>query len=545
MISEIISAIFKTRGVIGVDIGAYSVKLSRVKPSKGRIKAVECGSFPLNLSGSESQDERTEKISGRLREYIEESGIGCRNAVILLSGTDIRISYSLIDRMPAENFEAACRKEAGRLFFNTDDLYIDYDVLGEISDDGVPRTRVVFAAAKKETVQEKINIAEQAGLAPVMIIPAVFAFERMCRILKGRIEDNHLLVTMGRKQTSMYLFGAGRAESVRNVSVGSDTADERIRALLRVKPEVAGEIKKRYPLPVSEEEKLAVINRFSREEAAAVSAKKEYMEALLQEIDPFVYLSDVKVSSVFLTGGPAADKGSAAFLEKRLKMPVYLFPAPENLSGKSSRIFGDGLYSLMPASAASLSSTIFPDLTRIDMLPAGYGSSARRIRFIFRTFFYSCLAVMALAVLFLHIKGAAARSEAMEKQETAAAAETADNLAQNAMLQKEADTVSAYVEQAEGIKRNRALYSGLTKFLVSSLPPGVIVSSLVVTPEDEGLAAELRLSSNTPAIVLKWTDALVRAEGFEKVSAGTAAKAGNSDNDYILPVKFLYKGGAK
>ena len=545
MISEIISAIFKTRGVIGVDIGAYSVKLSRVKPSKGRIKAVECGSFPLNLSGSEPQDERTEKISGRLREYIEESGIGCRNAVILLSGTDIRISYSLIDRMPAENFEAACRKEAGRLFFNTDDLYIDYDVLGEISDDGVPRTRVVFAAAKKETVQEKINIAEQAGLAPLMIIPAVFAFERMCRILKGRIEDNHLLVTMGRKQTSMYLFGAGRAESVRNVSVGSDTADERIRALLRVKPEVAGEIKKRYPLPVSEEEKLAVINRFSREEAAAVSAKKEYMEALLQEIDPFVYLSDVKVSSVFLTGGPAADKGAAAFLEKRLKMPVYLFPAPENLSGKSSRIFGDGLYSLMPASAASLSSTIFPDLTRIDMLPAGYGSSARRIRFIFRTFFYSCLAVMALAVLFLHIKGAAARSEAMEKQETAAAAETADNLAQNAMLQKEADTVSAYVEQAEGIKRNRALYSGLTKFLVSSLPPGVIVSSLVVTPEDEGLAAELRLSSNTPAIVLKWTDALVRAEGFEKVSAGTAAKAGDSDNDYILPVKFLYKGGAK
>ena len=80
MISEIISAIFKTRGVIGVDIGAYSVKLSRVKPSKGRIKAVECGSFPLNLSGSEPQDERTEKISGRLREYIEESGIEKRPA---------------------------------------------------------------------------------------------------------------------------------------------------------------------------------------------------------------------------------------------------------------------------------------------------------------------------------------------------------------------------------------------------------------------------------------------------------------------------------
>lgn len=544
MISEIISAIFQTRGVIGVDISACSVKLSRLRPSKEKIKAAECGAFSLNLSGSESPEKRTEIISGRLREYLEESGIGCRNAAILLSGNDVRISYSLIDRMPAENFEAACKKEAGRLFFNTDDLYIDYDVLGEISDDGVPKTRVVFAAAKKETVQEKINIAEQAGLEPVMIIPSVFAFERMCRVLKGKIEDNHLLVVMGRKQTSMYLFGAGRAESVRNVAVGSEIADERIKALLKVKPDVAGEIKKRYSLPVSEEEKLAVINRFSREEAVAVSAKKDYMEALLQEIDPFVYLSDVKVSSVFLTGGPAADKGAASFLEKKLKMPVHLFPELEDLSQKSSKILGSGLYSLMPASAASLSASLFPDLTKIDMLPAGYGSRAAKIRFIFRTFFYSCLAVMALAVLFLYVKGAAARSEAMEKQAAEAVAAPAD-IEEPVLLQKETDVLSAYIEQAEGIKKNRALYSGLTKFLVSSLPPGVIVSSLVVSPEEEALAVELKLSSGTPSLVLKWTDALARAEGFEKVSAGTASKAGGSDNDYMLPVKFLYKGGAK
>ncbi len=163
MISKLIYALFKTKGLLGVDIGLHSVKLSRVRSCSHKLKAVECGSFPLDIPENASSADRISHVSSKMRETIRKSGIGCRNAAILLSENEVRIAYSLLDRRPEDSFHEACRKEAARLFFNSEDMLIDYDIVGEVLEDGVPKVRVVFAGAKKETVSEKVLICEQAS----------------------------------------------------------------------------------------------------------------------------------------------------------------------------------------------------------------------------------------------------------------------------------------------------------------------------------------------------------------------------------------------
>ena len=545
MIARLISAIFKTRGIIGVDISARSIKLSRVTPSSKKIKIKECGILPLALSENLPFDERISRIASELREFIKEKRIGCRNAVILLSGNDARIAYSKLDRRPDEDFAEACRKEAASLFFNTDDLFIDYDELGETSEDGITKVKVVFAAAKKSVIKEKILIAEQAGLEPVMIIPAAFAFERMLMSLYGKSDKNSLLVSLGRKYAGMYLYGDGRAEAVRNVAVESTIAESRIQSKLKVNRAAAEEIKKKYDFPVSEEEKAAVLDRFSKEESVAISAKKEYLDSLAAEIDPFVYLSDLKVSSILVTGGPAADSGIGRFIEEKLKLPARVFPQADDLSKSSINLAGKNSFSLMPASAASLSFASYPGLTRINLLPSGYEGFGNKSQKVFKTVFYVIIAAMAAAFFTVHGTVSGLKSELEESRAARIAAAVAASDSEISILKKEADSIAAYVGQAEEIKNSRALSAGLIKEVISSLPEGMHISGLSSVQEEDYLSVELKAIAKNAADAASWAESLSEKSSFSEVSAGTASKPAPSAGFYEMLVKFKYKGDSK
>lgn len=547
MISQIISAIFKTKGVIGVDIGADSVKLSRITPSSHKIKVAECGSFPINIPEGASSADRISIISSEMRKFIKKRGIGCRNAVILLSGNDVRISYSLLDRMPEDNFKAACVKEAGRLFFNNEDLLIDYDTVGEVSEEGVPKVRVVFAAAKKETVSEKIIIAEQSGLEPLMVIPSVFAFERLFRMLsKIMSEGNHLVVQLGRLQTQMYVFSFGKAISVRNVSVGSKMIDEEIISLINSSREVSEEIKKRYSVPVSEEEKIAVLDRFSKEEAAAITAKKHYISALAAEIDPFVYLSDVKISDVFLVGGPAGDNAVSSFLEKNLGMPVKNLPVPDFLTKRGIKLLGADASMLMSASAASVSAGHHSGATEINMLPSGYEKSGRGIAMAVKISLYVIFAAMIAGIFAINGIQSSLKETIRGRNASRAAAAVQAAAPEIDALKIEEASLEEYTKQADGIRKNRLFSSGLIKDLAETLPQDVYISAMTVQPGEEGvLRVEIKAASKDGQAASQWIESISKKNGYENFVYGNSSKEMPSDGIYVVSASFEYKGGSK
>ena len=545
MISKLISVLFKTKGVIGVDIGSCSVKLSRIVDSSHKIKAVECGVFPLYLPEKVTPAEKISIISDEIRSYIKKKGIECRNAVILLSDDEVKISYSRLDRMPEENFKAACRREADKLFFNNENLLIDYDVLGEVYEEGVPKVRVVFAAAQKEIISEKVLIAEKSGLEPLMVIPAAFAYERLLNIVAGEKKENLVFAQLGRKQTGLYKFSGGRATDVRIVPFGSSRADSEIASVLMTQPKESEEIKTRFPVPVSEEEKFAVLDKFDKEAAASISAKQHYLEGIAEEIEPLIYLSDVKIDKVYISGGPAMDAGICQFLKKRLKLPVEVFPQEQFLAKKSIRRFGKNAALLMPASAASVSmDNNEGSFTSISLLPSGHEKKGNGILIAARTVVSVLIAAMAAALFVINGTNSSLKEAIREKNASRAAAAVQAAAPELESLQKEADSLLPYVEQAEGIKRNRAMYARLVKNLSDTLPQNVLISSIVIMSGENGsISVDMKVSSKESSAASKWAEELSGNGAYSSFTAGNISKAAEQDGSYVLPVKFDYDGG--
>ena len=544
MISKLIYALFKTKGLLGVDIGLNSVKLSRVKAGSHKLKAVECGSFPLDIPENASSADRISLVSSKMREIIRKSGIGCRNAAILLSENEVRIAYSLLDRRPEDSFREACRKEAARLFFNSEDMLIDYDIVGEVLEDGVPKVRVVFAGAKKETVSEKVLICEQAGLEPVIVIPAPFAFERLLNVVNGKNKENSLFVKLGKKNAEMCLMSENRVFSVRSVAVGSSMADNEISGKLNVQPEVAEEIKKRYEIPLSDEEKIAVLDRFSREESASIAAKRHYLDLLVAEIDPFVYLSDVKISSVTVSGGPAASDSVCQFLERHLKLPVSIFPKDLNISKKTRKLMGGEVCSYVPSAAASLSLTHKSGLTDINLLPFGRPKYGKGIAIAVKALIYISFAAMIAALFAIHGTEVALKDSLAAKTASLAAAAVQEEAPELEALHKELDELSDYVSKSESIVSSRALSAGLTREISETLPNDVFITSMVVEENGTGgLSVAIKAMSKNTEAISGWIDVISKREGFSKSSSESATKDPASENYYVMPVRFEYRGG--
>ena len=545
MISKLISALFRTKGVIGVDIGSCSVKLSRIVSSSHKIKAIECGVFPLYLPERVTPDEKISIISDEIRSYIKKKGIECRNAVILLSDDEVKISYSRLDRMPEENFKAACRREADKLFFNNENLLIDYDVLGEIYEEGVPKVRVVFAAAQKEVISEKVLIAEKSGLDPLMIIPTPFAYERLLNITDAEKKDDIVFVQLGRKQTGLYKFSGGRAIDVRTVSFGSIRADSEIASVLMTQPKESEEIKTRYPVPVSEDEKFAVLDKFDKEAAASITAKQHYLESITEEIEPLIYLSDVKINKVYISGGPSMDAGICQFLKKRLKLPVEVFPQEQLLAKKSIRLFGKNASLLMPASAASVAMVRNEgSLTSINLLPSGREKQGHTILVAARTILSILIAAMIAALFVINGTNSSLKEAIREKNASRAAAAVQAAAPELESLQKEADSLLPYIGQAEKIKRDRALYARLVRNIADTLPQNVLISSIVImSGENDNISVDMKVSSKESSAVSKWAEDLSRNAAYSNFTAGKVSKAAEQDSSYVLPVKFDYDGG--
>lgn len=542
MISNIISAIFRTNGAIGVDIGSHSVKLARASCSKSRINFIEGGSFNLNLPEDADSEQRISVISSALRKFIKEKNISCRNAAILLSGNDVKVSIVNTKRQLNEDMAEVCAREADNLFSKDDDLLITYSTISEKMVDGVNELCLVFAAAKKELVRERIQIVEQAGLSPVLIMPSVFAVESLSRKLKVFSNGEVLFVNTGSKFAEMCIFSDGHVKALRTVSVGSSTINSRIAQFLRIPEEDTEEIKRKYSVPDTDEEKAIIIENFNREEAASVAAQTEYINALSAEIDPFVYLSEAEIYKIFISGGPSCGAGYAKCISSKLDIPVFTLPEQEKLKKKVFKRLGANAPELLPAAAASISYELGGDFTKMNLLPADCGKEEKKLASKIRIAFYILMAFLAAGLIMLRGTESSLKAHLRDKKTETKAAEVAAQAPELETIEQDTESVLEYINQAEEIMNKRKLWAALIKNLMTGLPEDTAISSLSISYENGNIGADFKLSSKAKNSIEKMLETLKKNENLENVSAGEITKLEGADKGYISSVSVSYKG---
>lgn len=173
--------------LLGLDIGSSSIKLVELgRDRSGAFTLERCATEPL-AAGSivDGQVADFDAVTQAIRRAVRHSGTGTRQVALALpSSAVITRKIPLPAGLHERELEAQVEAEANRYIpFSLDEVSLDFCMveagrpLADPADPAHPSSEVevLIAASRKERVQERQDLAEAAGLRPVILDIESFA----------------------------------------------------------------------------------------------------------------------------------------------------------------------------------------------------------------------------------------------------------------------------------------------------------------------------------------------------------------------------------
>jgi type IV pilus assembly protein PilM len=230
------SAMFRTKTPIGVDIGSHSIKVVQLRQSGDHFELEHFGVAEIYPNGEHPGDAREQQAAkiGALKRALEKSGIKTKQSVSAVCGESIIVRYLQLPEMPEDELKKALQWEAEEYIpFRLTEVNIDSMILGKVPDADHPKMDVLLVSAKKDLVEQHVQILRGAGLEPKIVDVDSFAFLNC-------YETNHrpaagecvALVNIGGEITSINIFNNGVSRFSRDIMFGGETMTTAIKSRL-------------------------------------------------------------------------------------------------------------------------------------------------------------------------------------------------------------------------------------------------------------------------------------------------------------------------
>ncbi|OGR74949.1 MAG: hypothetical protein A2X32_10550 [Elusimicrobia bacterium GWC2_64_44] len=345
MLSNLVKMLFPPKDVIGIDIGNYAVKIVCFSEEKKVLKLKDWGYIPLSIKADVPPEEKKAIISQEIKTYIKKKNLQAKYAAASISGNAVIVRYVKLPKLTRKELDLTIAVEAEPFIpFDIKDVNLTYSILNDAPEEGEPKIDTVLVAAKREAVQDKIDIISGAGLDPLIIDVDSFALETLYDRLAPKGENNSvLLLNIGQKVTNLSIITAGVTRVVRDIFIAGATLDKAIAKALKIDVAAADALKKSRVVLVTDEDKEAAIEAFDRDGIAASKAASGVLRDLYTEVSRSIdfYLSqgvEHSISKIMLAGGVSNLGNVGKFLSSEFKVPVeiinplaFLPEMPKNL----------------------------------------------------------------------------------------------------------------------------------------------------------------------------------------------------------------------
>jgi type IV pilus assembly protein PilM len=307
----------KSKPIIGLDISSTSVKLVELSMQSGEYQ-VESFAISLLPAGAviEKNINNMDVVADAIRQLLNKSRCKVKDAAVAVAGSSV--ITKIID-MPAELTEDALEEqitiEADQYIpFPLDEVAIDFEIQGQANEEsGV--MQVLLAACRKENVELRIEVLEQAGLRPKVIDVEAYAIERALPLIVDEWEaDSDQLV-------AIMDIGA----TVSTLSVLKNHQTIYTREQLFGGSNLTDEIQRRYGLSQTEAEQAKIQGGLPDD--YLTDLLEPFKETVLQQITrslQFFYSSGnySQVDHIIIAGGVARLSGLAPLVQNHLETLV-------------------------------------------------------------------------------------------------------------------------------------------------------------------------------------------------------------------------------
>lgn len=307
--------------LIGVDIGTSGIKLVELsKDDKGmlRLEHFAIEPVPRNAIVDDNID-NIDQVAEALQLAWRKSGTSVKNVALAMpSAAVITRKIALPGNLSEEDMIFQVESEARQYIpFSLDEVSLDFDVIGPLP--GSPGdVEVMVAAARKDRVEDRVAVAEAAGLKPLVMDVESYAAYSVVNRINGLMPNAKpgqvvALFRIGSQNLHLSVLVDGMSVYVREQPFGGNQLTQDIARTFGMSFEEAEIKKKTGALP----------------EDYQKSVLRPFMENVSQEVAraiQFFFTSSpyTRVDTIFLAGGCANISGLADLIANRTRVQTAM-----------------------------------------------------------------------------------------------------------------------------------------------------------------------------------------------------------------------------
>jgi type IV pilus assembly protein PilM len=151
---------------------------------------------------------------------------------VSIGGYSVIVKKINVQTMPEEQLQETIHFEAEQYIpFDISDVNLDFQILGE-NESNPNQMSVFLVAAKKEMVNDYINLVTLAGLNPCIIDVEAFALQNVFEANYDVQDENVALIDIGASKTSLNILKGNSSVFMRDVALGCLQINQKIMSLL-------------------------------------------------------------------------------------------------------------------------------------------------------------------------------------------------------------------------------------------------------------------------------------------------------------------------
>lgn len=231
--------------LIGLDIGSRSIKAAAISETK-KGKTLErfgIAEIPPGLI-EDGAIKDAEQVSNTIRQLFKNYNFKGNNVALSVGGYSVIVKKINVQAASEEQLQDMISFEAEQYIpFDISDVNLDFQILGE-NENNPNQMNVLLVAAKKEMVNDYVNIAQMAGLNPCIIDVDSFALQNSYETTYSPVKDENLaLIDIGASKTSLNILKGTSSVFMRDVSLGCGQINQKIVSLVDCSLDEAEQIK--------------------------------------------------------------------------------------------------------------------------------------------------------------------------------------------------------------------------------------------------------------------------------------------------------------
>ena len=207
---------------VGLDVGSGYIKAAVIDHSKDVPQLEKVAIAPIEddaIVDGEVVDPGL--VADAIQRWFEQEGIDQRDVVIGVGGRDVIIKLIKMDRMEeAEAREVIPWEAEQHVPFDMDDVQLDFEIT-DPEGEGLQMS-VLLVAAKRELVENKVALLEEANLAPRIIDVDAFALHNSLQLnYPEAMKGISGLVSIGHETTNVNIIEDGVPVLTRDLTFGT------------------------------------------------------------------------------------------------------------------------------------------------------------------------------------------------------------------------------------------------------------------------------------------------------------------------------------